>query len=193
MKNAVSKIVDPQLPINYEVARQALAACVLVDECKEWKDRAAAIASYAEQKRDRSLLDKATRIRVRATRRLGELLEVHRPTGKRLAELGITSSERAQARAVASVPVKKFESHVERTPPTPVSRIAQMGRGPIDFDASAMIWIAAERLRKNTREFPIETLRQDIANCTPEQRAALRKAMLPINEWFDEIAQALKL
>lgn len=191
--NMHPRVSDPRMPVNYEAAKKALAECVLVDECKEWKDRAAAIASYAAQKRDRSLLDKATRIRARATRRLGELLEVHKPSNSQLSSLGITASERYQARSVASVPVKKFESHVERTPPTPVSKIAQMGRGAVDFDASALIWIATERLRRNTREFPIGTLRQDIANCTPEQRVALRNALLPVHEWFDEIAQALKL
>lgn len=185
--------VEPQFPVNYEAARQALAACVLIDECKEWKDRAAAIASYAEQKRDRTLLDKATRIRARATRRLGELLEIERPRGTKLKDLGITSSERSQARAVASVSPKRFESHVERTPPTPVSRLAQMGRAPIDFDASAPIWVALERLRKHAKEFPVETLKKNISEATPEQKKALKKALVPISEWFDEISQAIGL
>lgn len=193
MRTAVTRFTEPPMPINYEAAKQALADCVLVDECKEWKDRAAAIASYAQQKRDRTLLDKATRIRARATRRLGELLEINRPSGVTLAQLGITSNERAQARAVASVPAKKFETHVERSPPTPVTRLVAMGRGPIDFDASAPIWVAAERLRKSVREFPIQTLRQNIADCTPEQKAALKAALTPVSDWFDEIARALKL
>ena len=185
--------IEPQFPVNYEAARRALAACVLVDECKEWKDRAAAIASYAEQKRDRSLLEKATRIRARATRRLGELLEIQCPRGTKLRDLGITSAEKSQARAVASVPTKKFEFHVERSPPTPVSRLAQMGRGPIDYDASAPIWIALERLRKHIKEFPVDTLKQNISAATPEQKKALKKALLPVSEWLDEISQAVGL
>jgi hypothetical protein len=183
--------VEQAFPVNYEAARQALAECVLVDECKEWKDRAAAIASYAAQKRDKSLLDKATRIRARATRRLGELLE-QVPREKRR-DLGVTASERAQAKAVASVPHKKFEAHVERTPPTPISKLQRMGSGPVDFDASAKIWIAAERLRKNVRDFPVDVLKRDISQATPEQKRALRAALAPVVEWLDVIAQGLKL
>jgi hypothetical protein len=193
MSTAVSRIPDTKLPLNYEAARAALTACVLVDECKEWKDRAAAIASYAAQKRDRTLLDKATRIRARATRRLGELIELQSPDQRRLSDLGVNHAERSQARAVASIPEGTFEEHVERNPPTPISRLAQMGRGPIDFDASAKIWVAAERLRKNMREFPAALLAQDIANCTSEQKAALKKAFLPVHEWLDEIAALLKI
>lgn len=193
MRTSVATVTSAQFPVNYEVARQALSECVLIDECKEWKDRAAAIASYAAQKRDKSLLEKATRIRARATRRLGELLEMSRPNSVKLSDLGVTYSERYQARAVASLPTHKFESHVERSPPTPISKLAQMGRGPVDYDASSPIWIAVDRLRKHVGEFPIDTLRQNIADCTPEQRKALHKALVPISEWFDAIAQAVDL
>jgi hypothetical protein len=68
-----------------------------------------------------------------------------------------------------------------------------MGRGPVDYDASAPIWVAIERLRKHIREFPIETLRQNIADCTQEQKAVLKKALVPVSEWFDQIAQAADL
>lgn len=193
MSNSVVRIVETRFPLNYEAAREALSACVLVDECKEWKDRAAAIASYAAQKRDRTLLDKATRIRARATRRLGELLDLQRSDRADISRLGISAAERAQARAVAKLTDQKFEFHVERSPPATVSRLAQMGRGDIDFDASARIWIAAERLRKNMRDFPIDQLRQDIANCSSDQKKALKAAFSPVSDWMDEIARLLKL
>lgn len=53
----------------------ALAECSKVDEAKEWSDRAAAIATYARQSEDNALLNLATKIKVRAVRRCGELLK----------------------------------------------------------------------------------------------------------------------
>jgi hypothetical protein len=66
---------DAPLPISYAEARAALERCECVDECAEWADRAGALASYARQARDRDLEAVAKRIRARAVRRAGELLE----------------------------------------------------------------------------------------------------------------------
>ena len=58
-----------RLPRTYEAAREALATCQDIDECKEWADKAAALASYAKQAEDETLLKMAARIKARATRR----------------------------------------------------------------------------------------------------------------------------
>ena len=58
----------------YDAAKQAVAACVSIDECRDWKDKAAALAAYARLARDEELENNARRIRARATRRIGELL-----------------------------------------------------------------------------------------------------------------------
>ena len=63
----------PRLPATYEAAKQALAECTRVDECKDWADKAAALASYARQRDDHTLLNLAQRIQARAMRRIGEL------------------------------------------------------------------------------------------------------------------------
>ena len=64
-----------QLPQTYEAARQALVQCDQIDECKDWADKAAALASYAKQADDPTLMEMAIRIQTRATRRVGQLLE----------------------------------------------------------------------------------------------------------------------
>lgn len=64
-----------QLPQAYEAARQALKECSRVDECKDWADKAAALASYARQADDDELYRMARRIQGRAVRRAGELLK----------------------------------------------------------------------------------------------------------------------
>ena len=75
---------NANLPVTYAQARNALADCQAVDECKTWADKAAALASYARQANDSELLKMATRIRDRAIRRAGELLvEVEPQPGAR--------------------------------------------------------------------------------------------------------------
>jgi hypothetical protein len=68
-------ISGAKLPASYEDARKALAKCEAVDECKDWADKAAALASYGRQVKDETLVQTADRIRARAMRRAGELLK----------------------------------------------------------------------------------------------------------------------
>lgn len=71
------------LPASYEAAKAALANCVSIDECKDWADKAQALASYAKQANDDEMMRQSTRIRDRAIRRCGELLKQIEPaTGK---------------------------------------------------------------------------------------------------------------
>ena len=67
------------LPQTYQNAQAALAECSQVDECKDWADKAAALASYARQSEDQELERMAQRIRARAIRRAGELLKQIEP------------------------------------------------------------------------------------------------------------------
>lgn len=80
-------IAGAKLPRSYEHAKQALAACINIDECWEWANKMEALASYAKQSDDETLFKHATRIRARAVRRCGELLKLIEPSkGGRPAE-----------------------------------------------------------------------------------------------------------
>jgi hypothetical protein len=74
---ALPVIADAKLPINYEAARKAIQECVRIDECLDWADRAAALASYAKQAEDEQLLKHSQRIKARAISRCSELLREH--------------------------------------------------------------------------------------------------------------------
>ena len=67
-------VSSARLPENYQAAKQAIAECEHLDQCAEWADKAAALASYARQADDLELETHARRIRLRAVRRCGELL-----------------------------------------------------------------------------------------------------------------------
>lgn len=131
-----------KLPRTYEQAKQALTACNNIDECKDWSDKAEALASYAKQADDETLFKMARRIQARAVQRCGELLKqidargAHRKTdgadisSQRDAARDAGLSERQQVTAVrvANVPKEEFEAAVEAEKPASVTKLAEMGK-----------------------------------------------------------------
>jgi hypothetical protein len=139
------------LPVSYERAKTALATCTAIDECKDWADKSAALASYAKQADDQTLHHFATRISARAIRRAGELLKTFQneragagrpskltvgPHGQlpestqrqAAASAGMSEHQELQAVRVANVPAKDFEAAVESERPATVTRLAELGK-----------------------------------------------------------------
>lgn len=119
--------------IKYEAARLALAECKTFDEAKSWADKAAAMQAYGRMAKDKTMEIDAAEIRLRAERRLGEMLIEQKETGglnvggnpkltgrdKRpveiptLADAGISKDLSSRAQKYAAVPAKEFEAIVE--------------------------------------------------------------------------------
>ena len=124
--------------IKYDAACRALAECRTIDEVKTWADKAAAMQAYGRMAKDKTLEVDAAEIRIRAERRLGELLAQakaeggmsrgaadmsgNQHTGKVvsssqtsapiLADAGISYDLSSRAQKMAAVPEAEFEQEV---------------------------------------------------------------------------------
>jgi hypothetical protein len=143
MSANLPSIAQAKLPKSYEAAKTALAKCDRVDECKDWKDKAAALASYAKQSKDESLHKMAVRIQARAIQRCGQLLnkiektQGGRPkTGASLTpvsrkqaarDAGLSEYERNTALRVANIPDDQFDLQVEGEQPPTIGQLAAQG------------------------------------------------------------------
>jgi hypothetical protein len=136
---------NARLPVAYEQARQALAQCYRIDECKEWADKAEALASYARQRDDEELLNHAKKIQGRAIRRCGELLrEIPQQRGSNqniregalpnvvtresaASDAGLSEYQRKTALRVAAIPEAEFESQIEQPKAPTLTQLAEQG------------------------------------------------------------------
>ena len=109
----------------YDAARFALSVAVKVDEVKDIRDKAEAMAAYARQAKDTELVQWATEIKVRAERRAGQMLaEMELKPGKKpigntmvpiaqsLSDIGISKNESSRWQKLAAVTDTQFEQAV---------------------------------------------------------------------------------
>lgn len=123
--------------VRYDAACKAVAEAKTVDEAKDLHDKSEAIRAYARQAKNRDLEIDAAEIRMRAERRVGELIKAQKETvglatggehggrkrkdGSReepsnarptLADAGIDKKLSSRAQKLASVPEDRFESMI---------------------------------------------------------------------------------
>lgn len=210
--NALPTIAPAQarLPQTYEAARNALSECQNIDECKDWADKAAALASYAKQAEDETLMKMAARIKARAVRRSGELLQQigrHSKGGRpkngegdhtvlgAAREAGMSKHQQVQATRVASVPQAEFDRQVESDTPPTITHLAKQGvkprpvvdlkgRDPRDFNR-AMHFVAS--FERYARDLDGKDPVSDCAVLNDSERQRLRSAINQIDAVHDQI------
>ena len=138
---AVLPAHDIWLPPYGEMCR-ALVCCVIadcdrVDQVKVWRDQSAAVQAHAKRAKHREAEVHFAEIRVRAVRRIGELLDLMAERGERkvqgdatvqrerssLSDLGLSEGQSHRYRQVAAVPPENFEAALRhaRETQTPVT------------------------------------------------------------------------
>lgn len=139
-------VQNATLPQAYERAKVALSQCSQVDECKDWADKAHALASYAKQANDETLMKYAKRIQLRAYRRAGELLKQfdgrhgqNLPNSKSIGdntfsqsqaakEAGLSKHQKDTSVRVANVDEDKFNKQVDSDDVPTLTAMAEQGK-----------------------------------------------------------------
>lgn len=198
----------------------ALANCNRIDECKDWSDKAQALASYARQSEDKEMETTAMRIRARAIRRCGELLkEIEKGHGKNKTnsilagtisetrkeaadEAGLSKKQAVTAIRVANVPEETFTEQIESDTPPTITSLAQQGTQPMKkppmFEQLGMTkqaFQAGMYFRGDIEDFCKATKKYDIQDIidgsSTEQRDRLRTLIKQIDTFTDKLIAKL--
>lgn len=109
-------VIQERRSIDVKQERQRLARCERIDEAIDLRARAAAVQSYLGKRTEEAM--NAAELKLRAERRIGELLEpdkekrTRRSRGERLLPDGLSRDQSAKWQDVARVPEPKFEAYI---------------------------------------------------------------------------------
>lgn len=207
------------LPALYETAKLALSECSRIDECQNWADKAAAMASYAKQAKDETLQRYAERIKARAITRCGELLKAIQPAkgGDRKSDqyigdhtlitreqaatdAGLSKHQKDTALRVASIDPEVREALIESDNPPTITELAEMGKKPrniVDLgEINPRDYALATTAQGTLREFAAYCKSNDpirIAKAfQPHEVAAMRRYVSAVDSWLDSFVVHLE-
>jgi hypothetical protein len=206
-----------KIPAVYQAAKVAIAECARIDECKDWANKAQALASYAKQADDDSMRKMADRIQARAIRRCGELLRaIERPPqggrpskngtaagivsrAQAAKDAGMSKRQKDTAQRVASIPEREFNEAVESEDPPTVTALADKGKktnidhlrglDPEDFKKSTEGQGQLERLAEFIRfNGPAALLR----GAYPEEIVAIDENAFDCINWLTQLRRMIQ-
>jgi hypothetical protein len=169
----------------YDMARRTLADALDVDEVKDIRDKALAMQIYAQQAKDRRLIDAATDLKLRAEIRVGELLaemaergerqkpgddrrgvdsSAARPSMPTLKDLGLTKSQSSRWQKLAALSPAEQEKAI--------ALAKGKAAGVIDHAGKAKV--------KPDTDDPPPAPESPIDLCARDVRARVRKAVRAI-------------
>jgi hypothetical protein len=205
---ALVLLAGARLPDSYEEAKRALARCESLNELEHWTSKAAAIAAYARIERDDTLLNYAQRIKLRARRRVGELLvecdgrgrppqknsQATHAISQRAVANGAGMSKHRQDTAVrlAKIPHAQFEAAVESDRPPSVVTLAAMGRkpAPVGFKQATAFKGHLSRLAEFCARTPPATVARGMT--LPGEVRTLRKQLEDVEAWIKRLAAEME-
>jgi hypothetical protein len=203
---------EVSIPVSYQKAVTAIKECDAIDEAKDWADKMSALALYYKQSKDKTLEDYAKRIRIRAERRMGELLRQFdgRPNNaqkqstadhtlisqKETAEdIGLSKWQKDQSIRLSNIPEETFNEMVESENVPTLSQLAELGTKKtvkVVNQNNKDSWKVNERLKeiaKLLKEYDaiytIEGMDQDLIESTV-------KTISEIENWFDTFIVNIK-
>lgn len=216
LSNNLPDIASARLPAAYERATTALAECSRIDECQEWANKAEAMASYARQSKDESLLKMATRIQARAIRRCGELLKQIEPAKNQhdaSARVGTVPSTRTQAATnaglserqrktalrVANIPEERFDEQIDSDSPPTVTKLSEQGkksRNIVDLEGiDPKDYARATELQGTLRRFAEYCQSNSPGRIAqafkPHEIKSLRECVATVDQWLDVLITSL--
>jgi hypothetical protein len=197
--------------VRYEAARSALAAACRVDEVKSIRDKARAMQVYAQQAKDRVLIEHATEIRMRAEIRAGELLAEMKVRGERakggksnlrpgshtatpekeprLSDIGVSKTQSSRWQKLAALPPKEQEekiawakSKAEAAIESSSRSAAVVDKDPHHFKRKGPISLA-DRCCMRMRSLAQQAIRASLPGEYAELFAAIRDEIDDLEKW----------
>lgn len=208
---------DVALPIEYTAACRAIAACRTIDDGKRWSDKADALAAWAKIYNSDQAASEARRLKLHAYRRMNDLAEQLRPSGRRLGphgssvagartllgEHGLSEHKVKDIRRIGAIPKATFDDLVKSRNPPGVTAAAIQGIGhsmhgaqPVSSDSWRLICVGAQvsgiTPRRLLQTFCRKYSAKEVAcGLGPHEADAARAMTAELLEWLREFERYL--
>lgn len=207
----------PLVPVEYEAACKALAACRTLDEAKYWNDKSDALAAWAKIYRDDKAGRQARALKLWAYRRMAELARELQPRKRLRAGYGTTPGPNALLREfglskAAASAASRLADQTEDVmhalanlprPPSPISAMtgcSEFGRLPVKSSAGAHARAMCQHEGWHTFLIGLSAIERAIRNQNARElgrcvfsdvSSEMRRRINAITEWLDEFEQHL--